>query len=85
MFEWTVKNSSWMGSQIRTLMPKPWISGEHLERGVNLGFNAIGNLCTRSLVEVSPNLKDVFVCLGRDDIPAHVRGLWASIQVAFFC
>ena len=52
-------------------MTDPWIPGESFERAMYLGFDVVGDFNTGPLVEVSPDLKNVFVRLGRDDIAAH--------------
>ena len=66
-----------------TLVPDPGILRERGESGVELGLNSIGDFDTGPLVQIAPDLKDVFVRLRRDDV-THEDGRGRLSQSAFF-
>ena len=73
-----------MRSKIRTLMSDSGILGEQFESVVELGFDTISDFDTGSLVQVTPDFKDVFVRSRRDDVAAHEGGRCPLSQSAFF-
>jgi len=47
------------------------LRGQRFESRTELPFDAFRHVDARVLGEISPNLKDILVCLWRDDIRRH--------------